>query len=91
MHDGAFFSGFVLVLHACLARRFPNLYRYYMHVGADISRICNGITCMSGPIFFGFVSVLHAGLCRYIRLCAGITCMSGPKILGLYRYYMHFV
>ena len=46
-----------------------------MHVGADIFRVCMGITCMSGPEFSGFVSVLNACLCRYFQ--------------DLYLYNMH--
>ena len=44
--SGPTFSESVFVLHECSGLLFKCLYRYYMHVGADIFRICIGITCI---------------------------------------------
>ena len=53
-------SGFVLVFHACLYLHLNGVYRFYMQVGADMLRVCIGITCMSVPTFSGLLYILHA-------------------------------
>ena len=34
--SGSTFSRLVFVLHGCMSRHFHGLYRYYMHVGANV-------------------------------------------------------
>ena len=64
-----------------------------MHAGANIFKVCMGITCMFGRTFSGCAFVVHACKCRNVqrfyryymhvgadisRVRNGIICMSGP-------------